>query len=65
MNNWKEVINNYVFYPSEATNEQLIITESEAIYLVKLNVQQVLEQIEEAKLSELGNVIEKLKEQYK
>lgn len=32
---------------------------------VKLLIQQVLEQIEEAKLSELGNVIEKLKEEYK
>lgn len=32
---------------------------------VKLLIQQVLEQIEEAKLSELGNVIEKLKEQYR
>lgn len=28
-------------------------------------IQQVLEQIEEAKLSELGNVIEKLKQEYK
>lgn len=32
---------------------------------VKLLIQQVLEQIEEAKLSELGEVIEKLKQDYK
>lgn len=32
---------------------------------VKFAVKEVLEQIEEAKLSELGNVIEKLKEEYK
>ena len=32
---------------------------------VKFAVKEVLEQIEEAKLSELGNVIEELKQEYK
>lgn len=32
---------------------------------VKLLIQQVLKRIEDAKVSELGNVIEELKEEYK
>lgn len=41
------------------------LPENEEKKLINAIVQQVLEQIEEAKLSELGNVIEKLKEEYK
>ena len=65
MNNWKEVINRYSFYPSEAQSHWLVLTEKDTIDIVLRQVQYVLEQIEEAKLSELGNVIEKLKEEYK
>ena len=43
------------------TENDFVLLE-EDVYLV---VQQVIERIEEAKLSELGNVIEKLKQEYK
>lgn len=52
------------FKPSNSrmyTEDDFVLLE-EDVYLI---IQQVLEQIEEAKLSELGNVIEKLKEEYK
>lgn len=52
------------FKPSNSrmyTENDFVLLE-EDVYLV---VQQVIERIEEAKLSELGNVIEKLKQEYK
>lgn len=52
------------FKPSNARmySENDFVLLEEDVYLV---VQQVLEQIEEAKLSELGEVIEKIKQEYK
>lgn len=52
------------FKPSNSrmyTENDFVLLE-EDVYLV---VQQVIERIEDAKLSELGSVIEKLKEEYK
>ena len=64
MNNWKEHLKNRIREENEYPHA-LVVDYREINTVVNLAVQQVLEQIEEAKLSELGNVIEKLKEEYK
>lgn len=62
MNNWKKVLKRGYKEPMGST---IIFTEDTLLDILNESVQQVLEQIEEARLSELGNVIEKLKEEYK
>jgi len=54
----------HLIYTDETRNIQYIeLNDLNSVINYEVNL--LLEQIEEAKLSELGNVIEKLKEEYK
>lgn len=64
MNNWKEYLKNRIREENEYPHA-LVVDYRDVNTIVNIAIKQVLEQIEEAKLSELGNVIKKLKEEYK
>lgn len=61
MNNWKEYLTEK--YKSELNFDKRHF--DAGVNAVKFAVKEVLEQIEDAKLNELGEVIEKLKQEYK
>lgn len=61
MKQWESYLIKQCF---QVGNDAVVTTDSTR-EVVNLAVQQVLEQIEDAKLSELGGVIEKIKQEYK
>lgn len=66
MNNWKEELKiKWVCDAGDLSSYAKVLEIRDVEIFISRQVQYVLEQIEEAKLSELGSVIEKLKEEYK
>ena len=63
--NYKNQLTNYSDRALKHGADAFVIKTADAKRIIEDTVQYVLEQIEEAKLSELGNVIEKLKQEYK
>lgn len=61
----KQIFKGLTFRTQEGRPDELVVGYHDAVWAVKQTVKDILERIEEAKLSELGNVIEKLKEEYK
>jgi len=59
--NWKEQIKERSFL----VNQERVVYYHDTIQLTKQTVQEILEQIEDCKFSQLGELIEKLKEEYK
>ena len=66
MNKWKEKLKtDWVCNAEDLSYYAEVLEIRDVEIFISRQVQYVLEQIEEAKLSELGNVIEKLKQEYK
>ena len=66
MNNWKEDLKtNWVYDAGDLSSYVEVLNVKDVEAFVNKQVQYILEQIEETKLSKLGEVIEKLKEEYK
>ena len=59
--NWKEQIKERSFL----VNQERVVYHHDMIRLTKQTIQELLEQIEDCKFSQLGDLIEKLKEEYK
>lgn len=61
----KQIFKGLTFRTQEGKPDELVVGFHDAKWAVRQTVKDILEQIEEAKLSELGEVIEKLKQEYK